>query len=159
MLAEIDCSCATAAVSTDNYHPWRMLLLQLLLDGVDEMLRRGKHRNGSQRRTVRISDLMRPGQQGHGSPGVSGMVAKGSNASAVVIRQELDVVQQAIATDESREVLVPALLVLVAVTELDVSMAEGGCCSISITLFRLDYREKEGALLSASGSSLSPTTI
>ena len=75
--------------------------------------------------TVRVSQLPSPVLDSQGSTGVTGREAECSHTATNVIREELQVEQEAVSARPAAQNLLPTALLLVAVGESDVHVFEG----------------------------------
>lgn len=73
---------------------------------------------------VWVQRLVRPGEQPDGGARVARKVAKGGDAHAVRVGEELEVVEEAAGAVEAAQARGPAVLLLVAVLEVDVGAGE-----------------------------------
>lgn len=68
---------------------------------------------------------MRPEEEAEGSAHGARWPAEGSDAAALVVDEELEIEEEALACGEAAEHLLPAALLLVAMREEDVLVLEG----------------------------------
>lgn len=115
----------TSAKSTNDKNLRKSLAssdsrLEVLLDGIDEQVLASVVLNGGEVLVVAVSLSESPVLDTKSSTSKTGVETKSSNSSAIVILKELKIVEGTVASRESAENVLPAALVLVAVSKLNV---------------------------------------
>lgn len=101
-----------------------LALLDGLLDVLNEEVLVFIARDTGERLVLAVLELPCPGQESESSTGETGVVAKRSNTTTILVLKKLEIKESAVASGETAENGVPATLVLVAVGELDVGVLQ-----------------------------------